>query len=67
LDGGRLAFALYISSSSGSNASLEGTGVKVEPDAAPTGFGRLLDGAGVEVAVAARELGAAGELDAGVF
>ena len=55
------------SPSSGSNASLEGTGVKVEAVVPLFDFGRLLDGAGVEAGAMDRALGAAGELVEGVF
>ena len=67
LDKGRLAFASWASSSSGSTASLEGTGVKVEPEAVLDDLTRILDGAGVDAGAAERGVGAAGELVEGVF
>jgi hypothetical protein len=67
LGGGRLALVTCSSPSSGSNASLEGTGVKVEAVVPLFDFGRLFDGAGVEAGTMDRGLGAAGELVEGVF
>lgn len=55
-----------MSSSSGTNASLEGAGVNVEADVVLADLERPLDGAGVEAATV-RALGAAGELVEGVF